>query len=192
MAASSFFSSPSYLFTLVLPRSTHKYFPILRWETPLGLSTTKPLPHEFFFYAARRAEPAPTKSARQLLRLENLNRFFLLSQGLIWVPLYLNAFPFEIGTADGVKIPGIGVKLPIPDVQVFKREEWETSWGVIKDRARRRIEVQVVQNGVIRREYYDPSPKSILAMNEEDLLRPPTAAVAAEEREAYEYLGEVW
>src|SRR5690242_12540972 len=58
---------PSYLVSLVLPTRYHRYLPIVRWETPLGAHgrlRTRALPHEFFFYAARRSDPLEQLTAR--------------------------------------------------------------------------------------------------------------------------------
>ena len=171
-------SSPSTLLTLVLPPSCHKYLPFLRWKHPL-LKPPRALPHEFFYYAARRNAAPPTSPARHVSRLEKLNRFALFVQGVIWIPLWLGVF--DVGS-EGVRIPGTGWKVPVPSPNfggIWKREEWETLEGRARRRARRRIVVEVVKgDGSTAREYYDPSPKSILERNFET----PT----------FEYLGEVW
>jgi hypothetical protein len=152
--------SPSLYLLPILPRGSHKYLPIIRWEQPL-FRPPKTLPHEFFFYAARRGEAPLTKSIRRVRKLHVLNRGLLLLQTLVWVPLYLGSFPWELGR-DQPRIPGTQIKLPLPDIKGWKRDESETSWGRIKERARQRLQVEFEREGQVLKEYYNPSPRSIV------------------------------
>ena len=182
MSASSL-NGVSYLLSLALPIRHHKFLPLVRWETPL-LPKPKTLPHEFFFYAARRSEPAPSKSARRVLRSLGGNRVLLYVQALIWVPVWLGVL--ELTSREGARIPGLGVRIPLPEVWV---RDWEVRETERRERGRKRVAVRVVRDGVGRREYYDPRPGSILGrVWEEDQIQGPNV----EKRESWEYLGEVF
>ncbi|KIW02221.1 uncharacterized protein PV09_06375 [Verruconis gallopava] len=166
--------APSLYLLPVLPRNLHKYLPILRWKYPL-VQAPKQLPHEFFFYAARRSEAPLSVPARRFRRLAAINRALLLLQVFVWGPLYLDNWDVGTGSA---KIPGTTVKLPLPEIKGWKGEERETVWAVTKERARRRLETERVDAlGNVHRVYYDPSPGSIVDVTFD---------------EQYEYLGEVW
>jgi hypothetical protein len=168
--------SPSLLLLPILPRSAHKYLPVLRWKYPF-YHIPKKLPYEFFFYAARRGEAPLSTPARRIRKLHTLNRILLLLQTIVWIPLYLGSFPWELGR-DQAKIPGTQIKLPLPDIKGWMRDESETSWGKIKERAKRRLQVEIEnEGGKVVREYYDPNPKSI---------------VGKSFRQTFEYLGEFW